>query len=136
MHVGRGRVLVRESGLYQVVLMGQARPMVARPGRVVWRVLRVAGCLRARSRADPADRVLPAVMQAVLRRPAQAWVRERVRALLPVASWQVPALQREGVMQPGPLLHSRERMKAAAQTRKVRVQFRHLRQVLLVLQVR
>jgi len=65
-------VLVRESGLYQVVLMGQARPMVARPGRVVWRVLRVAGCLRARSRADPADRVLPAVMQAVLRRPAQA----------------------------------------------------------------
>jgi hypothetical protein len=91
-HVGRGRVLVRESGLYQVVLMGQARPMVARPGRVVWRVLRVAGCLRARSRADPADRVLPAVMQAVLRRPAQAWVRERVRALLPVASWPVLAL--------------------------------------------
>ena len=75
-----------------MALMGRACLAQGRPGRVAWLALWVAGCLRARSQADPVDRVLPAVMQAVLRRPAQAWVRERVRALLPVASWPVLAL--------------------------------------------
>jgi len=48
-------------------------------------------------------------------------------------TWAPQALQRAAVMQPVLRPHSRERVKAAAQTRKVRVQARHLR---LVLQVR
>lgn len=82
--------------------------------RVPVRPGRVAGCLRARSQADPVDRVLPAVMPAALRRPAQA------REPLPVASLRVPwlqrverapqALQRQAVTQPGQRPHLRVRV--------------------------
>lgn len=78
-HVGQARV----PGLYRVVLVGRARQVTVRPGRVGWLVPWVAGCLRVRSQADPVDRVLLAVARTALHRPGRARVQARDR--LPVA---------------------------------------------------
>ena len=85
-HVGQARVLVR--GRCRVRLVERACPVAVRPDRVAWRALRVVGCLRARSRADPVGPVLMGAMRAALRRLGQA------RVPLPVGSWRVQALQR------------------------------------------